>query len=58
MKMNEKALLKVLESYTSYIKDTAVSILSIQKFRIGIRNKNVCLFNFLEAGNLLTQVTN
>lgn len=55
MKMNEKALLKELESYTLYIKDTAVSILSIQKFRIGIRNK-VYLFN-LEAGNL-TQVAN
>lgn len=45
----------MLESYALYIKDTAVSILNIQKFRVGIRNK-VCLFNFLEAGNLLTQV--
>lgn len=43
MKMNEKALLKMLESYTSCIKDTAVSILSIKKFRIGIRNKKSVL---------------
>lgn len=48
----------MLESYTLYIKDAAVSILSIQKFRIGVRNKKVFLLNFLDAGNLLTQVTN
>lgn len=57
MKMNEEAQLKVLESYTLVCVLKILLFLS-GAFRVAIGNKKVCFFSLLQAGNLLTQLTN